>query len=429
MGLLDDERLARNYLNGAWSFSRHGYELDVQDPRVGQKIAEVSRSARPDVDEAVGLARAAARDWTRTPLVERCGYLEAAVERLGGLEADLAAMLEVDTGLPADAAAGAVRRLVGGATAALEAATDGPAAARGYRFDRAPVSAHLHGWTAAPAALVDVIADLAAGHAVILHPSDLAPLTAVLFVGALDVLPAGVIALLQGTDSDVSARLASIDGVDRIALRGSRALAGAVMRAASTTVKELSIQIAGARPVVVCEDADPTAAAAAIAEETRHRAAQPYAAAIEVYAQRPVLEPLGSHLAERLAALDPAHEGAQVQPLPSEALERRIAEYLEKLGAPIRVGGTSRGRPRGYWLAPALIDADGLDSPAWPHDLIAPLIFVRSFDELADLPPLAPGPHDGAPLAIWTGASCLTTRPTSSDAAWPASGPFTARHS
>ena len=99
---------------------------------------------------------------------------------------------------------------------------------------------------------------LAAGCTIVLKPSELSPLSALLFAEAVEEagFPAGVFNLVQGDGPGVGAALASHPDVDMISITGSTRAGIAVAQAAAPTVKRVAQELGGKSPNVILPDAD-----------------------------------------------------------------------------------------------------------------------------------------------------------------------------
>ncbi|CAI4217870.1 unnamed protein product [Parascedosporium putredinis] len=113
----------------------------------------------------------------------------------------------------------------------------------------------MAGWKLAPA--------LACGNTTVLKPSELTPLS-VLFVANLvreAGFPPGVVNILNGYGRDTGAALVNHPGVDKIAFTGSTATGKEIMRLASKTLKNITLETGGKSPLIVFEDANVAQAA------------------------------------------------------------------------------------------------------------------------------------------------------------------------
>jgi acyl-CoA reductase-like NAD-dependent aldehyde dehydrogenase len=386
-----DPRFARNYVEGEWRFSKQGYELDVQDPREGIKVVEVCRSGRHDVDDAIPAVRAAAEGWRGTPLEARVELLRGGLERLQDQSPTLAAVLEVDLGLPTDVARTQVATLLERARGLAPPSDASVATPLGRRDLRPPeVIAHLPAFTEAPSAFLTVLSDLFEGRAVVLHPSEHAPLAAVCFVAAFEALPPGVLTLLQGTNRDVGARLPAVEGIDAVRAGGSPTRLGAVMRAASTTVKRVEARPWRPSELVCFEGAKPDEVASWVTERLRHRAAGPLSLGVRVQVQDVARDAVVAALREAVDGLRPA----SLQPLATEEQQRAVAGHFAELADARLAGGGPTGQTRGYWCSPLLVEAGAARAFRLPFP--APLAAVEVFEA-------APRPGRSTPAVATAG--------------------------
>src|SRR5437870_4640003 len=108
---------------------------------------------------------------------------------------------------------------------------------------------------------------LAAGNSIVLKPDEKTPLSMLLFAQMAEEcgLPPGVLNVVTGVGEEVGAHLAGHPGVDKVAFTGSTAVGREIMRLASNTVKNITLELGGKGPVIVLDDADiPTAVDAAL---------------------------------------------------------------------------------------------------------------------------------------------------------------------
>jgi len=104
---------------------------------------------------------------------------------------------------------------------------------------------------------------LAAGCVVIVRPSEQVPMTTTLIIEACAAasVPAGVVQMLTGKASEITAHIMAANEVRKISLTGSTRVGQMLMVDAAATVKRFSMELGGHSPVVVCADADVDAAA------------------------------------------------------------------------------------------------------------------------------------------------------------------------
>jgi betaine-aldehyde dehydrogenase len=101
-----------------------------------------------------------------------------------------------------------------------------------------------------------VAAALAAGNAIVLKPSELAPFTCVdlaVLAHAAGV-PAGAFSVVTGLGPDAGAPLAAHSGVDKVAFTGSVATGARIMQACAPAIRNVSLELGGKSPIIVFPD-------------------------------------------------------------------------------------------------------------------------------------------------------------------------------
>ena len=219
---------------------------------------------------------------------------------------------------------------------------------------------------------------LAAGCTVVLRPSPLTPLSA-LILGEAAVeaqLPDGVLNIVTG-DLDVSNLLTSHPDVDMVSFTGSDAVGKQILAQAAPTVKKVVLELGGKSVNIVTAGADLDAAAAhAVLNFTRH-SGQGCAAFTRILAHQDIHDELVERMLARLASIvvgDPTDESTDMGPLISGRQRERVLSYLElgqSEGAKLAFGGgRTAGRSQGYYVDPALfVERGQLDASGPRGDL------------------------------------------------------------
>lgn len=256
--------LDRFYIGGEWRAANGTAGAAVVNPATEQVIAEVALGDERDLDQAVGAAKAAGGGWAATPPAERAALLGRVhaliLERLESFAQALTAEM--------------------GAAISYARRTQVPLAAEHIRAARDNLLsfpfARQRGTTAIlrePIGVCGLITPwnwplyqitakvgpaLAAGCTVVLKPSELSPLSALLFAQVMDDAgcPPGVFNLVNGNGPVVGAGLASHPQVDMISITGSTRAGILVAQAAAPTVKRVAQELGGKSPNIVLPDAD-----------------------------------------------------------------------------------------------------------------------------------------------------------------------------
>ena len=269
-------RPARLLIGGEWVQPSAHDRIPVIDPATGDEVASIADASRADVDKAVAAAREA---FERGPWANMLpAHREALIWRLADLidqHADELAELEsIDNGktkqmagiVDVPGARNYFRYMAGWATKIEGSTIDvSVGGAKGGRINaytrREPVGVVaqiipwnfplvMAAWKLGPA--------LATGCTCILKPAEQTPLTA-LRLGDLIIeagFPPGVVNILTGYGENVGAALVTHPGVDKIAFTGSTLVGKTINKAATDTLKRVSLELGGKSPVIVLPDAD-----------------------------------------------------------------------------------------------------------------------------------------------------------------------------
>ena len=236
-----------NFINGEWTAPLEGGYFENITPVTGEAFCEVPRSTPADLKIALDAAHAAADDWGRTAVTERSNILlkiadriEQNLETLAYVESwengkAIRETLNADIPLLVDH----FRYFAGCIRAQEGTAADIDANTACYHFHE-PLGVVgqiipwnfpmlMAGWKLAPA--------LAAGNCVVLKPAEQTPTSVLVMLEMVaDLLPPGVINVLNGYGEEVGQALASSDRIAKIAFTGSTAVGHIILANAAKTL-------------------------------------------------------------------------------------------------------------------------------------------------------------------------------------------------
>jgi aldehyde dehydrogenase len=254
-----------NYIGGQWVAPVEGNYFENISPVTGEAFCEVPRSGEADLALALDAAHAAAESWGKTAAAERSNVLLKIADRI---EANLETLAYVETWdngkairetLNADIPllvdhfryfAGCIRAQQGSAA----------------EIDATTVSYHFYeplgvvgqiipwnfpllmaGWKLGPA--------LAAGNCVVLKPAEQTPTSILVLLEMIgDLLPDGVLNVLNGYGEEVGQALASSDRIAKIAFTGSTAVGHMILANAAKTLIPSTVELGGKSPNIYFED-------------------------------------------------------------------------------------------------------------------------------------------------------------------------------
>ena len=190
---------------------------------------------------------------------------------------------------------------------------------------------------------------MAAGNAVILKPSEVTPLTALLMGECVREcgLPEGVYQVAPGF-GETGAAL--IDAVDFVMFTGSTATGKKVMERAAQTLTPVALELGGKDPMLVCADADLERAANAAVHYSMQNAGQTCISTERVYVEEPIYDEFVALVTEKVGELrqgaprgpGSVDVGAVIHPPQSDIVEAHVKDAVDK-GARVVAGGK---RPR-----------------------------------------------------------------------------------
>ncbi|HUQ78468.1 MAG TPA: aldehyde dehydrogenase family protein [Patescibacteria group bacterium] len=421
-GGTSDPATFSSWIGGAFDERPDAERIDVLDPATSRRIAVVTEAGTAGVGRAVAAAEEAAPAWRATPARERAALVQELAHRVAASADRLALLDSLDTGNPltamrADIDKG-VRSLSDAAGLALQVKGEVFPLPGLHYTQREPwgvVGRMITFNHPAMFACARLGSALVAGNAVILKPSELAPL-ATLAIAELSagILPDGVVSAVVGGPA-TGAALVGHPSVLRISFTGSTATALRIQvaAAASGRVKTLSFELGGKNPIVVFPDVDVDEAAAAIVRGMNYTRVQGQSCGST--SRLVIHESIADSVMERVAALvakirigRPTDPATEMGSLISRAARDRCVAAIERAvadGARVVAGGRIPADPEladGAFLEPTVLDGVAPSSGIACEEVFGPVLAALTFrteDEAVELANLG---EYGLTAAVWT---------------------------
>ncbi|MEQ9330711.1 aldehyde dehydrogenase family protein [Thalassobaculum sp.] len=392
------------YIDGAWVAPLAENDLEVINPADETAFAAISLGAGGDVDRAVAAARAAFPAWSTTSREERLALLEKLAEVYKARSPEMAKTISQEMGAPitlatrAQAAAGyghikAFIRVLQEFTFEHPLRDD----ARGEHIIYEPIGVcgliTPWNWPMNQVTL-KVVPALAAGCTVVLKPSEISPLSAMLFAEIVHEagFPKGVFNLVNGDGPGVGEAMSRHPGIDMMSFTGSTRAGTAVTKAAADTVKRVTLELGGKSPNIVFADADLQKLVTAGAAHCFNNTGQSCNAPTRMLAERSVYDQvvrIAVETAENTKVGNPAEEGPHIGPLVSEAQFNKVQGLIEKgiaEGARLAAGGPGRpeGFNRGYFVRPTVFADVTNDMTIAREEIFGPVLSIIPFEGEAE---------------------------------------------
>ena len=252
------------YIDGAWVDPATPRPFDVVNPATEEPVAQISLGSATDVDRAVKAARAAFPAYSHASKEERIALLQRIIEAYKARYDDIAKAISLEMGAPATLATKAQ------AATGLGHLNQMIAVLKDYEFEkmegrtlivREPIGVcgFITPWNWPINQIMCKVAPaLAAGCTMVLKPSEIAPLNAIIFTEVLHAagVPRGVFNLVNGDGPTVGQAIAAHPGVDLVSFTGSTRAGILVAKAAADTVKRVAQELGGKSPNIILPDAD-----------------------------------------------------------------------------------------------------------------------------------------------------------------------------
>ena len=386
------------FVGGEWRDAVSGGTFGVTNPATGETVATLPDGRAADMRGAIEAAARVQREWSRTTAGERAGVLSEAARLIRGRVGHLARVMTLEQGKPLAQSEGEVvyaascldrfaeeaRRVCGETMPA-----DSPDK-RIFLLKRpVGISAAVTPWNfPASSVVLKVGAAFAAGCAMVVKPSELAPLSALELAKAFEEagLPKGVLSVVTGMDpADLSSAIMEDRRVRKLSFTGSTEVGKILMREAAGTVKRLSLELGGHAPFIVFEDADLEEAVEDAISSKMRNAGQTCISANRIFVQREIEEEFSRRLVERMKGMkvgDGLRSGVKVGPLIEPAAVEKVERHVEDAryrGATVALGGGRIGGRGNFYEPTVLRGAD--DSMLLAHEeTFGPVAAVLPFD-------------------------------------------------
>jgi aldehyde dehydrogenase len=416
-----------NFIGGKFVPPANGeYFLNIS-PVVGEPFTEIARSTSEDVERALDAAHAAKDAWGRTSVAERSAILNKIADRMEANLPRLALAETLDNGKPirettlADIPlaidhfryfAGAIRAQEGGIS----------------QIDNETVAYHFHEplgvvgqiipwnfpilmavWKLAPA--------LAAGNCVVLKPAEQTPASIMILIELIaDLLPPGVLNVVEGFGLEAGKPLASSNRIAKIAFTGETTTGRLIMQYAAQNLIPVTLELGGKSPNIFFADVlaeDDAFFDKALEGFTMFALNQGEVCTCPSRAliQESIYDKFMERALKRVEAvvqgnpLDPATMiGAQAS---SEQLEK-ILSYLDigrKEGAKVLIGGERNvldgAFKDGYYVKPTVFEGRN-SMRIFQEEIFGPVVSVTTFKTEAEALEIANDTLYGLGAGVWS---------------------------
>lgn len=367
----------RLFVGGEWGESQSGETFEVVNPATGEICATLPDGGRRDMQAAINAAGDAQLSWAATSVGERASIMHEAARLLRERSGQLARVMTLEQGKPLVQAEGEVLYAAScierfGEEARRISGETMPAPSSNKRLfvfkQPVGVAAAITPWNFPMSAVaLKAGAAFAAGCAMVVKPSELAPLSALGLAKAFEEagLPKGVLSVVPGMDPvPVTAAIMEDRRVRKLSFTGSTEVGKFLMRQAAGTVKRLSLELGGHAPFIVFEDADLDEAVEHLVSSKMRNAGQTCVSANRIFLHEEIEEEFSGRLVEKMSRMKVGNgldSGVDVGPLIELAAVDKVERHVEdarRNGATIALGGERIAGPGNFYEPTVLRDVE-----------------------------------------------------------------------
>ena len=384
------------YINGEWVDPVDPKHLDVINPATEETIGKIAMGNSTDVDKAVAAAKEAFESFSQTSKEERLALMGKILEVYQSRYDEIAETISSEMGAPlwlskaAQAATGA-----GHFGTFMEVL-------KNYNFDEDKGTTRLRKEPVGVCGLITpwnwpinqiackVAPALAAGCTMVLKPSEVSPLNAIIFAEVLHEagVPAGVFNLVNGDGVSVGEAMSSHPDIDMMSFTGSTRAGVAVAKASADTVKRVSQELGGKSANIILDDADFNQSVAGGVTGCFMNSGQSCNAPTRMLVpadRQDEAVAIAKATAEATIVGDPKEVAAGgIGPVVSEVQFNKIQGLIEKgieEGATLVAGGPGKpdGFNAGYYVKPTIFSDVSNDMTIAREEIFGPVLSILPY--------------------------------------------------
>ena len=407
-----------HYINGQWVKAQSTESLPVHDSSTEEIMATVPAGTAQEAESAVLAARAALDGWSALSVEARAVYLDKVAAGLKARTDEIALAIAREVGMPLKMAR-AVQ--VGGPTWHWG---NFAKVARNFEWDKKVgnslvvreaigVVGCITPWNFPLSQITLKVAPaLAAGCTVVLKPSEIAPINAMILAEVIHEagLPPGVFNLVNGLGPVVGEVLATHPEVDMVSFTGSTRAGKRVSELASQSVKRVALELGGKSASVILDDANFEAAVKGTVAACMLNSGQTCSAHTRMLVPASRYEEVKALAQTAIAkfSIGPSlDEGSKLGPLVSANQRERVLGFIRTgiaEGADVIAGGAEPPAfDKGYFVQPTILGIKATDTLA-REEIVGPVLVVITYGDEDDAVAIANNTIYGLGGGVWSGS-------------------------
>ena len=395
--MADYGNLGRFHINGEWVAPTQGATLvDVINPATEQSVARVPLGTAADAEKAIAAARAAFPGFSGLSAADRLSLLGRIRDVYESRLDEIAEAISTEMGAPlkmarSDQAWSGLGHIEATMTALKDFVFEEKRGSTLIVREAIGVAGLITPWNWPMNQIACKVAPaLAAGCTVVLKPSEIAPLSGILFAEIMHEagVPAGVFNLVNGDGPGVGQVLSSHPDIDIVSFTGSTRAGILVAKSAADTVKRVAQELGGKSPNLILADADLKSAVASGVTGCFGNSGQSCDAPTRMLVPRDRHEEalaIAKETAEKLVTGDPRDPLTNLGPVISQVqydkIQALIASGIQD-GATLVTGGRDRpaGLSQGYYVRPTVFGGVTPDMRIAREEIFGPVLSIMPYD-------------------------------------------------
>ena len=386
------------YINGKWVDPYKQNDFEVINPSNEESYAVISLGNKTDVDNAVNAAKAAFLSWSQVEKKEKIFLLEKLLKNYKTKWNDLTNTMSKEMGAPVDWASSAQT------SSGFDHINDFIKRLNEFEFEKKFNDNSNNFITYEPIGVcglitpwnwpinqitLKVIPALATGCTMILKPSEIAPLSGMLFAELIDEagFPEGVFNLINGDGEGVGTYLSSHPDIDMISFTGSTRAGRLISKNAADTVKRVCLELGGKGGNIVFSDAYPNAVRDGV-RNIMSNSGQSCDAPTRMLVERSIYERAieeATDEANNIKVDIASKKGSHIGPVISKKQYEKIIDLINsgiEEGATLVAGGPDRpsGLNKGYFIKPTIFTNVSNNMRIAKEEIFGPVLSIIPFE-------------------------------------------------
>ena len=387
------------YINGKWVKPLKENNFDVINPSTEKMYAKISLGSKEDLDLAVRAARDAFESWAFSDVNERISLVEDFISLYDKRSSDMAEAISTEMGAPIKMATNDQ------VTAGSKHMKNFISAMKNFKFEQplrsdTPDEQMIYepigvcglitpwNWPMNQVTL-KVIPAILTGCTMILKPSEIAPMSSILFSEMMDEIgfPPGIFNLINGDGPTVGEAMSAHPDIDMMSFTGSTRAGIAVSKGSANTIKRVSLELGGKGANVIFSDSDVKSAVKRGSDRVLKNSGQSCNAPTRMLVEKSSYEEAVSYAKEifNSTSVDSSDkQGDHIGPVVSSTQFDKIQDLIQSgidEGAELVTGGTGRpeGLTQGYYVKPTVFANVNNEMRIAREEIFGPVLSIIPF--------------------------------------------------